>query len=82
MIDKYDDIDRLIKNGKSEEAESLLFNELDSLTDKAGADCDIGDYRSAVEKYRLIINLMQQYYGDSVDLDKIEENIAEIQRLI
>ena len=82
MFEINSNLDSMLANGEQEEAETLLFEALDELTDGASVDCNLGDYHSAVEKYRHIINLMQRYYGDSVDLKKIEQNIAEIQRLI
>ena len=82
MLESISEIDILIENGDLAEAENLLFTTLDELTDEASHDCDSGDYHSAVEKYRCIINLMQRYYGDSIDLNKIEQNIVEIQKLI
>jgi len=82
MIEIIENIDNLLLNDEFEEAEELLFAVLDELTDEAGVDCDSGDYHSAVEKYRDIISLMQRYYGDSIDLNKIQQSIAEIQRLI
>ena len=82
MSDNFSSIDNMLENGELEEAEALLFATLDELTDEAIYDCDSGDYHNAVKKYRYIINLMQRYYGDSIDLDRIEQNIAEIQRLI
>ena len=82
MTDNYADIDILLAAGKLEEAETLLFKVLDELSDEAISDCDLGNYHSAVEKYRDIISLMQRYYGDSIDLNKIQQSITEIQRLI
>ena len=82
MIEIIENVDNLLENGDLAEAEELLFTVLDELTDEAGLDCDNGDYHGAVEKYRDIISLMQRYYGDSIDLDKIQQSIAEIQRLI
>ena len=82
MIEAIENINNLLESGDLDEAESLLFAILDELTDEAGFDCDSGDYHSAVEKYRDIISLMQRYYGDSIDLNKIQQSIAEIQRLI
>ena len=82
MIEAMSNIDNLLENDEFEEAESLLFATLDELADEAGRDCDSGNYHSAVEKYRNIISLMQRYYGDSIDLNKIEQSIVEIQKLI
>ena len=82
MFNANSNLDKLLNNGNIEEAEALLFSTLDELADEAGADCDVGDYHSAIEKYRSIINLMQRYYGDNIDLKRIEHNIAEIQKLI
>ena len=75
-------IDDLIKNNKHDEAEVILYTALDELTDEAGVMCNNGDYPGALEKYQHILNLMQRYYGNSVDLKRIEDNIAEIQELI
>ena len=75
-------IDNLLLNGEPEEAESLLFACLDEMTDEASLSCDNGDFLSALEKYRLIFNLIERYYGDSVDLRNIEKNLAEIQLLM
>ena len=82
MFEAIENIDNLLENGEFEEAEALLFAVLDGLTDEASIDCNNGDYHNAVEKYRDIISLMQRYYGDSIDLNKIQQSIAEIQRLI
>ena len=82
IAESITEIDSLIESGNLEGAEALLFATLDELTDDAYVDCDNEDYHSAVEKYRLIISLMQRYYGDSIDLNKIEQSIVEIQKLI
>ena len=75
-------LDSLISSGKLDEAEELLFNTTDKLADDAAGKCDNGDYPGALEIYRRIIELMQRYYGDSIDLSKIETDIKQIQELV
>ena len=82
MNEIEENLNSLLAQGRTDEAEALLFSAAESLTSGAGALLDSGDYHGAVDVISHAIELMRRHYTANMDFAELKISLSDIYMLL